>query len=95
MASWGLSGPAQLADVVHNVDVGVLLGLSTAAGAFSEEIVRELAGKTERPIIFPLSNPTSRAEAHPADWTDGPTGARWSPPAHRSRRSSAMAWNML
>jgi malate dehydrogenase (oxaloacetate-decarboxylating) len=74
VAGWGLSGPAQLADVVHNVDVGVLLGLSTAAGAFTEEIVRELAGKTEHPIIFPLSNPTSRAEAHPAEldhWTDG------------------------
>jgi malate dehydrogenase (oxaloacetate-decarboxylating) len=74
VANWGLSRPAQLADVVHHVDVGVLLGLSTAAGAFTEEIVRELAGKTERPIIFPLSNPTSRAEAHPAEldeWTDG------------------------
>jgi malate dehydrogenase (oxaloacetate-decarboxylating) len=74
VAGWGLSGPAQLEDVVHNLDVGVLLGLSTAAGAFTEEIVRELAGKTERPIIFPLSNPTSRAEAHPAEldaWTDG------------------------
>jgi malate dehydrogenase (oxaloacetate-decarboxylating) len=74
VAGWGLSGHAQLADVVHNVEAGVLLGLSTAAGAFTEEIVRELAGKTERPIIFPLSNPTSRAEAHPAEldaWTDG------------------------
>jgi malate dehydrogenase (oxaloacetate-decarboxylating) len=74
VADWGLSGPAQLADVVHHVDVGVLLGLSTAAGAFTEEIVRELAAKTERPIIFPLSNPTSRAEAHPAEldaWTGG------------------------
>jgi malate dehydrogenase (oxaloacetate-decarboxylating) len=74
VADWGLTGPAQLADVVHNVDVGVLLGLSTAAGAFTEKIVRELAGKTERPIIFPLSNPTSRAEARPSElneWTDG------------------------
>jgi malate dehydrogenase (oxaloacetate-decarboxylating) len=74
VAGWGLSGPAQLADVVHQVDVGVLLGLSTAAGAFTEAIVRELAAKTDRPIIFPLSNPTSRAEAHPAEldkWTDG------------------------
>jgi malate dehydrogenase (oxaloacetate-decarboxylating) len=74
VAGWGLSGPAQLSDVVHHVDVGVLLGLSTAAGAFSEAIVRELAAKTQRPIIFPLSNPTSRAEAHPAEldaWTDG------------------------
>jgi malate dehydrogenase (oxaloacetate-decarboxylating) len=74
VTDWGLSGPAQLADVVHHVDIGVLLGLSTAAGAFTEDIVRELASKTERPIIFPLSNPTSRAEAHPAEldhWTDG------------------------
>jgi malate dehydrogenase (oxaloacetate-decarboxylating) len=71
---WKLDGRAQLADVVHNVDVGVLLGLSTAAGAFTEPIVRELAGKTDRPIIFPLSNPTSKAEAHPREldeWTDG------------------------
>ena len=74
VADWGLSGAAQLSDVVHHVDVGVLLGLSTAAGAFTEDIVREMAGKTERPIIFPLSNPTSRSEAHPAEldhWTDG------------------------
>jgi malate dehydrogenase (oxaloacetate-decarboxylating) len=74
VAGWGLSRPAQLADVVHNVDVGIMMGLSTAAGAFTESIVRELAGKTERPIIFPLSNPTSHAEAHPAEldqWTDG------------------------
>lgn len=74
VAGWGLSGPATLGDVVHHVDVGVLLGLSTAAGAFTEQIVRELAAKAQRPIIFPLSNPTSRAEAHPAEldeWTDG------------------------
>jgi malate dehydrogenase (oxaloacetate-decarboxylating) len=74
VTDWGLSGRAQLSDVVHNVDVGVLLGLSTAAGAFTESIVREMATKADRPIIFPLSNPTSRAEAHPAeldDWTDG------------------------
>jgi malate dehydrogenase (oxaloacetate-decarboxylating) len=74
VADWGLPGAAQLADVVRHVDVGVLLGLSTAAGAFTEDIVREMAGKTDRPIIFPLSNPTSRSEAHPAEldhWTDG------------------------
>jgi malate dehydrogenase (oxaloacetate-decarboxylating) len=87
---WGLSGPAQLADVVHHVDVGVLLGLSTAAGAFTEDIVRELAAKTDRPIIFPLSNPTSHAEAHPAEldeWTDGraliATGSPFAP-LHRN-----------
>ena len=89
VAGWGLSGHAQLADVVHNVDVGILVGLSTAAGAFTEEIVRELAGKAERPIIFPLSNPTSHAEAHPAEldaWTDGraliATGSPFAPLEH-------------
>ena len=89
VAGWGQSGPAQLADVVHHVDVGVLLGLSTAAGAFTEEIVRELAAKSERPIIFPLSNPTSRAEAHPAEldaWTEGraliATGSPFAPLQH-------------
>jgi malate dehydrogenase (oxaloacetate-decarboxylating) len=74
VSGWDVDGRAQLADVVHQVDVGILLGLSTAAGAFTEEIVRELAGKTDRPIIFPLSNPTSKAEAHPREldeWTEG------------------------
>ncbi|MGE2718311.1 NAD-dependent malic enzyme [Mycolicibacterium celeriflavum] len=74
VASWGLSGPAQLADVIGHVEAGVLLGLSTATGAFTEDIVREMASKVDRPIIFPLSNPTSRAEAHPAEldaWTGG------------------------
>ncbi|MGV0872691.1 NAD-dependent malic enzyme [Mycolicibacterium sp. XJ879] len=74
VADWGLTEPPQLADVAHHVDVGVLIGLSTAAGAFTEQIVREVAAKTPRPIIFPLSNPTSRAEAHPAEldeWTEG------------------------
>jgi malate dehydrogenase (oxaloacetate-decarboxylating) len=64
----------QLRDVVEHVTVGVLLGLSTAAGAFTEEIVRTMAAKVERPIVFPLSNPTANAEARPADidaWTDG------------------------
>ncbi|MEV7094862.1 NAD-dependent malic enzyme [Amycolatopsis sp. NPDC051045] len=82
-----------LADVVHHVDAGVLLGLSTAAGAFTEDIVRELAGKTERPIIFPLSNPTSRAEAHPREldeWTGGralvATGSPFAPVERHGRK---------
>jgi malate dehydrogenase (oxaloacetate-decarboxylating) len=97
VADWGISGPAQLADVVHHVDVGVLLGLSTATGAFTEETVRELASKTERPIIFPLSNPTSRAEAHPAEldeWTDGraliATGSPFAP-LHRNGKERPIA----
>jgi malate dehydrogenase (oxaloacetate-decarboxylating) len=52
----------------------VLVGLSTVAGAFTEPIVREMARKVERPIIFPLSNPTSHCEAKAEDlieWTNG------------------------
>ena len=67
-------GATGLADVIHGVEATALIGLSTAAGAFTESIVREMAGKTPRPVIFPLSNPTARAEARPEDlirWTDG------------------------
>lgn len=74
VADWGVGASPQLVDVVSHVTVGVLLGLSTAAGAFTEEIVRTMAAKVDRPIVFPLSNPTAHAEARPADldaWTDG------------------------
>ena len=63
-----------LFDTVANVRPTVLIGASAQPGAFSEKIVREMAAGVERPVIFPLSNPSSRAEAHPADlvaWTDG------------------------
>ena len=63
-----------LRDVVHNAHPTVLIGVSGQPGAFSENVVREMAAQTERPVIFPLSNPTSRAEATPLDlnvWTDG------------------------
>jgi malate dehydrogenase (oxaloacetate-decarboxylating) len=67
-------GAIGLADVVGRVDAGVLIGLSTVGGAFTEPIVREMARKVDRPVIFPLSNPTSRSEAVPRDligWTSG------------------------
>ncbi len=63
-----------LADVIGSINATVLIGLSTVGGAFSEQIVREMARKVEQPIIFPLSNPTSRSEANAEDlirWTDG------------------------
>ena len=67
-------GPIDLATVVSKARPTILIGTSTQAGAFNESIVREMASYTERPIILPLSNPTSKAEALPADlieWTDG------------------------
>jgi malate dehydrogenase (oxaloacetate-decarboxylating) len=63
-----------LAEVVRRAEPTVLIGLSTAKGAFTEEVVRHMASTCERPVIFPLSNPTSHSEADPADlarWTDG------------------------
>ena len=76
VAGWKLSGDGaiSLLDVVRNAGVTVLAGVSAQAGAFTEEIVREMARHIDRPVIFPLSNPTSKAEATPADllrWTEG------------------------
>jgi malate dehydrogenase (oxaloacetate-decarboxylating) len=73
---WKLAGPGaiSLLDVVRNAKITVLAGVSAQGGAFTEEIVREMARHTPRPVIFPLSNPTSVAEATPEDllrWTDG------------------------
>jgi malate dehydrogenase (oxaloacetate-decarboxylating) len=84
----GLAWPAELArrcglapderqdllEVVRALRPTVLIGVSGAAGAFREEVVRAMAEDVERPAIFPLSNPTSQAEATPADllrWTEG------------------------
>ena len=69
-----VSGAISFADVVRNAKPGVLVGATGQTGAFTEEIIREMASHEEHPVIFPLSNPTSRAEATPADllkWTDG------------------------
>ncbi len=67
-------GPVGLDGVIARVPATVLIGLSTSTGAFTEPIVREMARKTARPAIFPLSNPTTRSEARPEDlirWTEG------------------------
>jgi malate dehydrogenase (oxaloacetate-decarboxylating) len=67
-------GHIGLAEVIGGIDATILIGLSTVGGAFTEPIVREMAGKVERPIIFPLSNPTAKSEATAEDlirWTDG------------------------
>lgn len=63
-----------LLDIVKAVHPTVMIGTSKQPGAFTEDIVKEMAAHTERPIIFPISNPTKLIEAMPADlikWTDG------------------------
>ncbi len=69
-----VSSAITLADVVRNAKPTVIVGATGQPGAFRESVIREMASHTERPVIFPLSNPTSRAEATPTDlltWTDG------------------------
>jgi malic enzyme len=70
----GIGHPSDLLSVVKAVRPTALIGVSGAAGAFSAEVVREMARHVERPLILPLSNPTSQAEARPGDvleWTGG------------------------
>jgi malate dehydrogenase (oxaloacetate-decarboxylating) len=76
VAGWqrDADGRIGLAEVVSRTRPTMLIGTSTQPGAFSEAIVTEMAEHAERPVIMPLSNPTSRSEALAADliaWTGG------------------------
>jgi malate dehydrogenase (oxaloacetate-decarboxylating) len=74
-SDWSIDGDTpSLIEVITQARPTVLLGLTGVAGLFTEPLVRHMAENTERPIIFPLSNPTSNCEAIPEDlvrWTDG------------------------
>ena len=88
----GVRDELTLADVVAHAEPTMLIGTSTHTGAFTEGIVRQLAATADRPIIMPLSNPTSKAEAIPEDlirWTDGraliATGSPFPPVSYGGR----------
>ena len=76
IAGWKVSSPERIgiADVVANARPTVLIGTSGQARVFNEAVIRDMAAHAQRPIIFPLSNPTQRCEATPQDllnWTEG------------------------
>ncbi|OTW65192.1 NAD-dependent malic enzyme [Bacillus sp. AFS094611] len=74
VSEWKQNDVIGLAEVVKHVKPTILIGTSTVAGAFKEEIIKEMASHVERPIILPMSNPTPLAEAKPVDlieWTEG------------------------
>ena len=76
VADWPRTGNGRLGleETIAQIQPTVLIGASGQKDAFNEGVVRLMASLTERPVIFPLSNPVSRAEAHPADileWSDG------------------------
>ena len=76
VAGWTLESPGtiSLLDVMRNAKPSILIGVTGVKGLFTEEVVRAMAAGNDRPVILPLSNPTSRAEATAVDvltWTDG------------------------
>jgi malate dehydrogenase (oxaloacetate-decarboxylating) len=91
IADWDTTngGRTTLLGVVENVHPSVMIGVTGVPGIFTEEVVRAMAAATDHPIIMPLSNPTSRAEATATDvveWTDGralvATGSPFDPVVH-------------
>ncbi len=74
VGSWSNGGQISLLDTVRGANPDVLIGVSAQPGLFTPEVIRSMAAGTPRPIVLPLSNPTSRIEASPGDilsWTEG------------------------
>lgn len=75
LQDWSYSGEyASLLDVIHCAKPDILIGVSGQPGLFTEQVIRAMAQNSEKPIIFPLSNPSRQVEARPEqviEWTDG------------------------
>jgi malate dehydrogenase (oxaloacetate-decarboxylating) len=94
VAKYGCSDPAHitLEETIRNFEPTILIGTSGTAGLFTEAVVRAMAGVNDRPIVFPLSNPTSKSECTAEEgirWSDGraivATGSPFAPVVHRGR----------
>ncbi len=93
LVAMGLTPDGSPVDAVRALRAGTLIGTTQTPGAFSEELLRTLAEGCPAPLVFPLSNPTSKTEATPdqvAEWTDGramcATGSPF-PPVRRGDRT--------
>jgi malic enzyme len=94
VASYACRDPAHitLEETIRNFKPTILVGTSGAAGLFTEAVVRAMAAVNDRPIVFPLSNPTSKSECTAAEaigWSDGraivATGSPFDPVVHRGQ----------
>ncbi len=91
-ASHGIDGGSSLADVIAATEPTVLIGTTGTAGTFDEDVIRAMAGHTDRPLVMALSNPTSKTEVQPMDaieWTEGraivATGSPFAPVRYHDR----------
>jgi malate dehydrogenase (oxaloacetate-decarboxylating) len=93
VSAWSVSNrQIGLVEVIENLSATILIGVSSKPGQFTAPIIKEMASKVERPVVFPLSNPYDRAEAVPEDlirWTDGralvATGTEFPPVSLKGR----------
>jgi malate dehydrogenase (oxaloacetate-decarboxylating) len=75
LSEWGVTGEtATLLETVTHAKATVIIGVSTVSGLFTQEIIEQMQANTSKPVVLPLSNPTSKVEALPKDilkWTNG------------------------
>ncbi|MBO1519025.1 NAD-dependent malic enzyme [Oceanisphaera pacifica] len=101
LADWQTSGDnISLLEVMQNGKPDILIGVSGQPGLFTKEVIQTMHSHCERPIVFPLSNPTSRVEATPEDilnWTNGQalvaTGSPFSPVDYKGKRFEIVQCN--
>lgn len=93
ISHWETAGDnISLLEVMQNAKADILIGVSGQPGLFTKEVIQTMHSHCERPIVFPLSNPTSRVEATPDDiinWTDGQalvaTGSPFAPVEYKGK----------
>ncbi|HPA51074.1 MAG TPA: malic enzyme-like NAD(P)-binding protein, partial [Thermoanaerobaculia bacterium] len=91
LASWKVADPGRISleETIENAKPSILIGVSATPGTFTEAIVRKMAALNQRPLVFPISNPTSKAECtaeQAVTWSDGraivATGSPFAPVVH-------------